>query len=323
MLIAAGELAELCSRAARHAGADTLTARHLADATVQAELRGHSAVGVRHLFDFLAGLRTGRIDGQAAPTVTRAGPILRVDAHDNIAHVGFAEALGSLAVSTRETGVAVLSLANTFTVGELGHYTAALADRGLVALAVANSPALVAYGGHPGSLLGTNPFSLAAPADPAPLLIDQSITPVAYVSIRDAAASGGFLPEGWALDSRGRPTMDPLAALSGSLLPANRKLGNLGLAVEVLTAMTGANWSVDAPSFEDGTDPPRVGLLVLAFDPAAFASGFSDRLQQHLARLEDDYDVSLPGRRRARADSIFLDDELHGVLVAASSETSP
>src|SRR5699024_11752005 len=78
-----------------------------------------------------------------------------------------------------------MAISHAFTAGELGYYTADLASRGLVGLAAANSSALVSIGKSQQKVLGTNPLSFAVPLKGSPLVIDQSITPSAFVTIRE------------------------------------------------------------------------------------------------------------------------------------------
>ena len=67
--------------------------------------------------------------------------------------------------------------------------------------------------------------------------------------------------------------------------------------VEVLAAgVTGANWSLDAPSFTDGEGSPGAGLLVVAIAPRLLAPDFPVRLRRQLERLEG-LGVHIPGRR--------------------------
>jgi (2R)-3-sulfolactate dehydrogenase (NADP+) len=99
--------------------------------------------------------------------------------------------------------------------------------------------------------------------DRAPLTVDQASSSTAFVSVRDAAAQGTPLPEGWAVDADGRPTTDPEAALDGALLPfGGYKGANIALLVELLSSMAGGNWSMDGPPWDSGARSPSVGMFV-------------------------------------------------------------
>jgi hypothetical protein len=61
--------------------------------------------------------------------------------------------------------------------------------------------------------LGTDPWSFAAPtAEGRPFLLDMATTTVAAGRIRNKANEGLPTPDGWVLDSEGRPSNDPLVA---------------------------------------------------------------------------------------------------------------
>jgi (2R)-3-sulfolactate dehydrogenase (NADP+) len=178
-----------------------------------------------------------------------------------------------------------------------------LAARGLLALAATNGPALLAGSGATRPTFCTNPLAFAAPRgnDRPPLLIDQASSAAAFVSIRRAAEEGKPIPEGWALDESGKPTTDPGEAMRGALLAFGGARGaNIALMVEVLSAgLTAANWSLDAPSFTEGSQSPGAGLIVIAIDAEAVAPGFAMRLDTHLQRLGADYGVHIPGLGKA------------------------
>lgn len=308
----------LCRMAALGAGASEEAAQALADATVAAEAEGNSVVGFSHLIDYLESMEAGRIDGKAEPKVTRPALALYLsDAGGGIAHTGFDRCLDGLAKAASLFGIAAFSQKNAYTCGALGYFTRRLAERGLVAVAATNGPALLAGGGATRPVYCTNPLSFAAPAAAsAPLVIDQSSSATAFVALRKAAEAGEAIPQGWALDAAGQPTTDPAAAMKGALLAFGGNRGaNLALMVEVLAAgLSGANWSLDAPSFTQGTQSPASGLFVLAIEPKLLDKGFEKRMADQIRRLEQDYGVHIPGQTGAEAARRAASN---GVVVAA------
>lgn len=312
-------LAALCSSAISAAGGDEQTAAALTEAVIAAERRGNSAVGVAHLFDYLDALRNGRLNGTARPVIRHDhASVISVTADDGVAQLAFRAALPQLTAATRTHGVAVLTIGDTFTVGELGYYTAEVATTGLLALAGAHSPALMSLYGAPAALTGTNPFSFALPAQPTPRLIDQASSAVAWVRIRDAAAAGEPIPEGWALDADGAATTDAADALLGPLLPFGGVKGsNIALVVELLSVLSGAEFSMDAPDFASGTQPPRVGMFLIALDPAAFAPDYLQRVEGHFQRLQARYGIDF-GRHASRVDRMQLPDHLYDRLTESA-----
>lgn len=285
----------------------------LASATAAAEAEGNSAVGLEHLPFYLDALRAGRIDGRAEPEITRPLPaIVHADARGGTAHLGYERSHRRLVEAAKTFGVAVFAQKNAYTCGALGWFVQRLALEGLVAVAATNGPALMTAPGSRRAVYCTNPLAFAAPlGDGATLLIDQASSQTAYVKVKAAAERGEPIPPGWAIDTEGRPTTDATAAIRGALLSFGGTRGaNIALMVEVLAAgLTGANWSLDAPSISAGDRSPGTGLFIAAIAPESFGDGFSRRLADHMARLEAE-GIHVPGRtkenarRRAEADGV-------------------
>lgn len=296
------EAMDLCVAAALRAGASAATAQSLAAASVAAEAEGHANVGLAHFVDYLDAIQTGRIDGNVEPSVTFPAPALILsDARKGAAHPGFDLAFERLVAAARDLGIALFAQRNSYTCGALGYFTKRLAREGLVAFAATNGPALMAGAGGKAPVYCTNPLAFSAPAAGGePLTIDQASSATAFVNIRKAAAEGREIPEGWAVDGRGRSTTDPHEAMKGALLAFGGVRGaNIALMVEVLGAgLTGANWSVDAPSFMTGSENPGTGMLVIAMRPEFLDPDFGTRLGAHLDRLRTEFGVYIPGRMK-------------------------
>lgn len=313
------EARTFCVAAALGAGASEETARAIAAAAVAAEADGQPSVGLAHHVDYLGAIEAGRIDGKAEPAISRpALAIYLSDAQGGAAHTGFDRVFDDIAKAARLFGVTIFAQRNAYTCGALGYFTGRLAEAGLVALAATNGPAYVAGSGSTRPVYCTNPISLAAPAaDGPPLVIDQSCSATAFVNIREAAQAGEAIPEGWALDAQGNPTTDAGEAMKGALLAFGGARGaNIALMVEVLAAgVTGANWSLDAPSFSAGNQSPGAGLFVVALDPKLFDPGFEPRMRAQLDRLSKDFGVHIPGAAKAAARAR---SEVHGIVVPAA-----
>lgn len=313
------EAEELCFAAVRGVGASEAAARSLARATVAAEADGQPAVGLTHLLDYMQGFRDGRIAVDAEPVLTRPLPaIIQSDARGGLAHPGFDLAFEDLVAAAREIGLAIFSQSNGFTCGSLGYFVDRLAERGLVAMAATNGAALMAGSGGTKPVYCTNPLAFAAPGtDGTALLIDQASSATAFVNIRNAAERGESIPVGWAIDRDGNATTDPAQAMKGALLAFGGARGaNIALMVEVLSAgLAGANWSLDAPSFTDGSESPGAGLFILAINPTVLQPDFGARLTRHLQRLSGQFDVHIPGKAK-RARRLRASEE--GIVVPAS-----
>lgn len=329
------EAEALACAALRAAGANPRMAALTAAALVAAEAEGQGGHGLSRVAQYAAFLRNGRADGAAEPAVVaeRGGAAL-VDARHGLAYPALALAVEEAARRAAAHGVALIGLTNSQHSGAMGLPVAALAARGLVALAFTNSPAAMPVPGGRRALMGTNPVAAAFPRrDSPPLVIDMALSEVARGRILLAAKEGRPIPEGWALDAEGNPTTDARAAMGGIMLAMGGSKGALlALIVELLcVALTGAAFGYEADSFftEEG-NRPRLGQAILAVDPGALAGRavYLDRIEALVAAMLADDGVRLPGARRAglaaaaAAEGLDLPEALLATLRALSSRAA-
>lgn len=304
------------------AGASPANAASVAWALVTAEADGLKGHGLSRVPTYLAMLRAGKIDGKAVPIARRPKPgVLAIDAAHGFAYPAIDLAVIELPEIARAQGVAVAPIRRSNHCGAAGLHVERLAEQGLVALLFANTPAAIAPWGGAKPVFGTNPIAFAAPlAGREPLVIDMALSKVARGPIVAAKQKGEAIPEGWALDTEGRPTTDAAAALAGTMVPlGDAKGATLALMVEVLAAaLVGTHFAFQASSFlDDKGGPPDTGQLILAIDPHAMGGNWFDERMRMLAHAIEDQDgTRLPGMRRlalrakARADGIEVEEEL-------------
>lgn len=305
--IAATDLERLMVSALTRSGATPAMAAATARALAVAELEGIASHGASRIPQYCAHLKNGRATGGAVPVVARdsKGACL-VDAKQGLAFEACALAGREAVRRGKEYGVAFVAVTNSNHFGVAAYHLETVAAAGLVGLAFGNSPAAMPAWGGKRALFGTNPVAAVFPRRGAPALsIDLSLSAVARGKIMVAARDGKPIPEGWALDSEGRPTTDAKAALAGSMLPAGGVKGAmLALTVELLVcALSGAAFGFESDSFftEEGK-PTRIGQAFLAIDPAALAGNdvYLERVETLVAAMSEDPQVRLPGERRLR-----------------------
>ncbi len=287
------------------AGASDLQARSLARATADTEAMGVASHGLAYIPIYAEHLRCGKVDGAAVPTLDRPAPaMLRVDAACGFAHPAIDLGFEALATAARAHGLAGLAIHRSYNCGVLGVHTHKLAAQGLFALGFTNAPASIAPSGGHKPLVGTNPFSVAAPDGQggAALLIDQSASTIAKSEVMKHAREGKDIPLGWALDPDGNPTSDAALGLKGSMAPSGGYKGvGIALLVELMAAaLSGATLGKDASPFSGPVGgPPQTGQFFIAIDPGAASGGqFADRLSALLGGFEEQDGARLPGTNR-------------------------
>ncbi len=313
------EIEDLAFRALVAAGTSEANARPLAVATAATEADGVASHGLAYIPIYCEHVQCGKVDGVAEPVLSRPRPgVVTVDAATGFAHPAIDAGFDALIPAAREQGIAALAIRNSYNCGVLGYHTYRIAQAGLVGLGFTNAPASIAPSGGRKPVVGTNPFSIAAPGtdgQPA-LLIDQSASTIAKSEVMKHAREGKPIPVGWALDADGNPTTDPNVGLKGSMAPSG---GYKGVGVALLTeimaaALTGATLGLNASPFS-GTagGPPRTGQFFIAIDPAATADGsFASGIAELVTSIRLQSGAHLPGDGR-RAKRIAAEED--GVAV--------
>ena len=302
------EIEDLSLRALMAAGTSEANARPLAVATAATEADGDASHGLAYIPIYCEHVSCGKVDGQATPVVTQPRPgVITADAATGFAHAAIDAGFERLMPLAREQGIAALAVRNSYNCGVLGYHTHRLAQAGLLGLGFTNAPASIAPSGGSKPVVGTNPFSIAAPGpdgQPA-ILIDQSASTIAKSEVMKHAREGKPIPVGWALDSDGNPTTDPEVGLKGSMAPSGGYKGvGVALLVEMMAAaMTGATLGIHASPFS-GTvgGPPKTGQFFIAIDPTATSGGdFAARMADLVEAIRFQEGAHLPGDgRRAK-----------------------
>src|SRR5215813_14847277 len=171
------------------------------------------------------------------------------------------------------------------------YYTRMAAREGCVALLSTNaSPAMAPWGGRK-KTVGTNPWSIAAPAgEYAPMMLDIANTGVARGKIYLARNKRLPIPLGWAINAAGEPTTDPQEAIDGIILPmAEHKGYAIAVMVDLLSGvLTGSGFLSAVHSPYKTAEKSNCGHLVVALDIEAFQplTEFHTRMDEFLAEIK-------------------------------------
>ncbi|MEH6471045.1 MAG: Ldh family oxidoreductase [Halopseudomonas sp.] len=320
------ELSALAVQVLVNSNTSQANANVVAEALVAADADGLASHGVSRLPAYADQANSGKVDGFAVPDVElTATAAVRVDAKSGFAFPAIAQGLDRASELVKESGIVGVGVGRSHHMGAAGFHVERMAQQGLIALGVTNSPAAIAPWGGQRSLFGTNPIAFACPrADAEPLVIDLSLSKVARGKIKLAADNQQPIPEGWAVDAEGRQTTDAQAAMAGSMLPmGDAKGAALVLMVEILSAtLTGSNHGYEAGSFFTAEGAaPNVGHFFILIDPERFAlQNFAERFEVLLTAIEEQPGTRLPGarrlalRRQSEQDGVTIPDALYADL---------
>ncbi len=284
-------------------------ARCIAEILVLADLRGIESHGVQFAPRYLRGLARGDVNPR--PDVRQVGgrgAVAVIDADDGLGFIAASRGMETAIALARKHGIGAVTVRRSNHFGMAGFYAMQAAEYGLIGHATTDGPPHTVLWGARGPVVSNDPIAWAFPTlHGPPVVIDTALTGVKE-KIRLAAARGEAIPAGWAVDSVGRPTTDPEAALLGALLPIGGYKGSaLIVANELLCgALAGARFSYEVPTtlvMGGDHDRWRCGHLLLALDPEAFGS------DNFLGRVAEFVDTVHSTERAADTDEILLPGE--------------
>jgi LDH2 family malate/lactate/ureidoglycolate dehydrogenase len=250
---------------------------------VRTDLRGVDSHGIGMLPRYHELWRDGFIVMDAEPrVVTDDGAIAVLDGGRGLGHPVSERAMRLAIDKARAFGIGIATVRHSNHYGAAANYSMMALAHDLIGLSTTNSPYVAAvptFGRLP--KLGTNPISLAAPAgQEPPFVLDMATTTVAVGKLSIASRWKKPIPPGWALDDRGVPVTDPVAALKHRLLTplgGTRELGShkgYGLAamVDILSGVLAGAVHTDLFQRSDMRDRKlaNVGHCFAAIDPGRF-----------------------------------------------------
>ena len=266
----------------------------VADSLIAANLRGVDTHGVNRML----GVYITRIEHRLMNTAPRFEIVRErastaiIDCHNSIGQLGSRFAMQKTLEKAKNCGAAFVVTTHSNHYGAAAYWAMMALEHGMIGFSSVNAPATLAPTGGREPLLGTNPIAIAIPAGKdIPFVLDMATTVVARGRIVLYAKQNKTLEPGWALDSLGRPTTDPLVAMKGLLAPIGGYKGyGIAFAVDILSGvLTGSNFGKHFPGMlaENLETPTDVGGVFAAIDIESFMDlgEFTKRMEQASAEM--------------------------------------
>lgn len=268
------QISRLMHRQLAERGIAAEAAMHVTSALVEASLRGVDSHGVNLFPHYCASIDAGRINRNPDFHVVEQRDAAAVlDADFGFGHHAGAVAMDMAMDMARRRGIGAVAVRNSSHFAAAAYYGLRAARADLVGMAFTNADALVKAANSTVSFFGTNPICITFPMEgEGPLCLDMATSLVSWNKIVNHRREASLLPDGWAFDAEGHPTVDPDAARSLSPLGGYKGFG-LGLMVEMLCAML-ADGPLGAdllPMYQGLGERRQVSHFFMAIDVAAFA----------------------------------------------------
>lgn len=286
----------------------------IADSLVQADLWGHQSHGVLRLSWYVERLRHGVMQPVSKTNyVVDAGAIAVIDGQEGIGQVITAAAMRDVITRAKNHGIGAVAVRNSNHFGTCMYFSLMAAREGCVGFLTTNGgPAIAPWGGMK-KTIGTNPWSIAAPAGKyAPMVLDIANTAVARGKIYLARNRHESIPLGWALNAEGKPTINPQEAIDGIILPmAGHKGYIIGVMMDMLAGvLSGSQWGphVNGPYHYDkksGAGHFMIAMNIEAFRPLAEFNADMEAMIESLKSVPlapDCSEIFYPGEMEFRND---------------------
>lgn len=280
-------------------GCPEADAQLAAKVLLSADLRGVDSHGVARLSGYVRLWEKGRINAAPKLRVSYETPSTAVvDGNGGLGLVVAPFAMKVAIEKAKQVGTGWVSVKNSNHYGIAGYHAMLALTQDMIGISMTNASPLVAPTFSKERLLGTNPISVAIPANEEPaFVLDMATTTAANGKLEMLQRKGQDTPCGWVQDKSGNPTTSANGVKDGgALLPlgGDREHGShkgygLGAVVDILSAvLSGANYGPWVPPFVAFLDPlPNLvgkgighffgAMRVDAFRPADEFKGHMDQ----------------------------------------------
>ncbi|UBM58438.1 Ldh family oxidoreductase [Marinilongibacter aquaticus] len=280
-------------------GCSETDAKLAADVLISADLNGVDSHGVARLAGYVRLYDHGRLNPKPNIQIVHETPsTATVDGDRGLGLVVAPWAMQLAKEKAERVGSGWVAVQNSNHFGIAGYHSSLALNKDMIGWAMTNAAPLVVPTFSKEKLLGTNPISVAIPADKQPaFLADFATTAVAYGKMEILQRQGKPAPMGWVQDAEGKPTAYNNAVKEGGgLLPlgGDREHGShkgygLGSVVDILSGvLSGANYGPWVPPFATagfhGVAQQQVGKGTGHFLGAMRIDGFrpADEFKQNM-----------------------------------------
>jgi len=226
-----------------------------AEILVSADARGIASHGVARLWRYENGIRKGIMASSVVPTILRETPIsLVLDANGAMGMYLSKQTMNKVIGKAKSNGAAFASIRNSNHYGIAGYYAELAAKNDMIGICMTNTAALGVPTFGRMSMFGTNPIAVSIPGHGKNLFtLDMATTAVTRGKIEVYEREQQALPQGWAVDTKGKVTSDAHQLLEdmlyqrgGGLIPlggagelfGGHKGYGLAVMIDIMTAVT-------------------------------------------------------------------------------------
>lgn len=304
-------------------------AQTVAGNLVEAELRGVKSHGVAKIKDYSHKLETKVFNAKPEIKILKEGiATLSVDGDFGLGAVTGKWAMTRCLDKAKSTGLAFATVTKGRHFGMAAFYSMMALQQDMIGIALCNSPQIMTVYGGTSRVLGTNPISIAVPANKEyPLVFDGATSQAAFNRIVIANRENRDIPAGWAVDQNGSPTVRAGEALLGAVVPFGGYKGSgLAVMVQVLSGILSSAFLAATSENHAAANSQGVGFFLgaIRIDDFLDAAVFKQAVDELIANLkasrrdEQHQDIYMPGELEyiSRAKSLELGVDISDAVLA-------
>lgn len=301
----------------RKLGASEEDCELVAEATIDADLKGFTSHGLGRFPQYIVSIDAGTINLKDNITIEKETPAIALINGNS----GFGQAVSYKAMQiaikkAKEIGIGCVGVHNSNHFGVTGFYSDLALRKNCIGIVIANTDPAIAPLGAKKALIGTNPLALGVPSETY-ISVDMATSATARGKIIEAKRKGLEIPDDWALDKDGKPTTDPEEALNGSLLPFGRFKGYaLAVMIEILTGpLVGAEYGTKVTGTASPTQNCTKGDLYVVIDPSKFGdfNEFVENTEDFISQIRaTGENIAIPGDLEVKK---IIEAETNGIEI--------
>ena len=272
---------------------------------IMADQMGINSHGLQRLKRYTNGLQMGVMKPVADIKIIKETPnTLLISGGDGLGQVIAYRTMKLVIDKALKNNVAFAVVRDSNHYGMAGYYPRMAIKHDLIGMSVTNSTPLVVPTHGTKTLLGTNPISIAFPADKEqPVVLDMATSTVPSGKLEVYRREGKKMPENWAVDEFGKPAQDIAKVQAnwrekkgGGLLPlggineegGGHKGFGLSFMVDILSGvLSGSEFGPNLYAKKDA--PPKVSHLfgAIRIDSFISTSLFKNILDNYITVLRN------------------------------------
>ncbi|MFD0675429.1 MULTISPECIES: Ldh family oxidoreductase [unclassified Paenibacillus] len=289
------KLEQLVSLALQKVGVSQTEADLTATILVDADLRGIDSHGVINLYGYyIKGIQTGRIQSKPDIKISSGSPTTAsVDGDNGLGFVISHKAMSETIRMAKEFGTGWTTVYNSNHCGAGAYYMLMAAQENMIGLMFSTGGSTVAGPGGKERMIGNNVMAFGAPGDKqGPFVLDMAPTMAIANKLHMLQWEGKSMPEGWAVDSEGRPITDPNVyfAEKGAVLPLGSSASHgvhkgfgLLLVADILTGLL----SGDGGSMFRKKGQESHAFCALRIDAFPTGGGFAQLMDEMIGKIHE------------------------------------